>query len=208
MLHVGLTGNIATGKSYASLKFDQLGAHVIDADRIVHELITCGTKTHKKIVQEFGDEILCSDGSIDRKVLGNIVFGDSEKRCLLNGLTHPEVGAEILRKIFQLEQISARGIVIVEAALMVESGSCDKYHRLIVVSCDSALQISRLIDRDNLSIEEAKARIDSQMPIEEKLKLADYSIDTSGTLRQTQDQVEAIYRELLILETRARESVR
>lgn len=147
------------------------------------------------------------DGSIDRKVLGAIVFGDSGKRRLLNSLTHPKIGTEIIRNIFELEQISAGGIVIVEAALMVESGSCDTYHRLIVVTCDSALQVSRLIDRDELTIKEAKARIDSQMPMEEKLKLADYSIDTSGTLQKTQDQVEAIYRDLLIQEIRTREPV-
>ena len=198
MLHVGLTGNIASGKSYASLKFAELGACTIDADRIVHELLSCGSKTHRKIVEAFGEAILRKDGSLDRKALGNIVFFDEEKRNLLNSLTHPEIGAEILRRIYELEKICPKGIVIVEAALMVETDSHGMYHRLIVVTCDAALQISRLIERDNLTYDEAKARIDSQMPIGEKLKLADYCIDTSGDLKQTDKQVEYIYRDLLM----------
>jgi dephospho-CoA kinase len=204
MLRVGLTGNIATGKSYASMKFFELGAHVIDADRIVHELLVCDTKIFKKIVESFGEQILARDGSIDRKALGKIVFFDPEKRLLLNSLTHPEIGTEILRRISELEQISETGIVIVEAALMVESGSYEKYHRLVVVTCDPALQISRLVNRDALTQEEATARIRSQMPMEEKLKLADYRIDTSGTLKQTYEQVDAIYRDLLSQEIRLR----
>jgi dephospho-CoA kinase len=205
MLHVGLTGNIATGKSYASMRFAELGAHVIDADRIAHELLVCNSKIFKKIVGSFGEEILSQDGSIDRKALGKIVFFDPEKRLLLNSLTHSEIGAEILRRILELEQISEKGIVIVEAALMVESGSYEKYHRLIVVTCDPVLQISRLVGRDALTQEEAKARIRSQMPMEEKLKLADYRIDTSGTIKQTHQRVDAIYRDLLSQEIHLRE---
>ena len=200
MLHVGLTGNIASGKSYASMKFAELGAHVIDADRIVHELLADGTKTHRKVIEAFGDDILRGDGSVDRKLLGRIIFCDPEKRLLLNRLTHPAIGKEIRRRITAIEKTSAGGIIIVEAALMVETGSYHNYHRLIVVSCDPASQVSRLMDRDNLTSEEAKDRISSQMPIEEKLKLADYTIDTSGTLRQTHMQVESIYRDLLIQE--------
>jgi dephospho-CoA kinase len=115
------------------------------------------------------------------------------------------VGTEILRQIFELEQVSSQGIVIVDAALIVETGGHKMYDRLVVVTCDFLLQIARLMSRDQLSETEAKARMSSQMPIEEKLKLADYTIDTSGTLKQTRDQVEAIYRDLLIQEMRLRE---
>jgi len=205
MLHVGLTGNIATGKSYASMKFAELGAHIIDADRIAHELLLGRTETKEKVIEAFGDRILSSDGLIDRKALGTIVFRDQEKRLLLNSLVHPAVGEEILRRIIELEKMSSGGIVIVEAALIVETGSDDNYHRLIVVYCDPALQVSRLMERDNLAYEEAKARINSQMPIEEKLKFADYTIDTSGTLRQTHKQVESVYRDLLFEESPLRE---
>lgn len=123
----------------------------------------------------------------------------------LNQLTHHDVGAEILRRIFELEQASSRGIVIVDAALIVETGGYKMYDRLIVVTCDPSLQIVRLMSRDQLSETEAKARMSSQMPIEEKLKLADYTIDTSRTLKHTRDQVEAIYRDLLFQEIRLQE---
>ena len=201
MLRVGLTGNIATGKSYASAKFAELGAHIIDADRIVHELLVRGTKTYTNIVEAFGKGILNGDGSISRSELGKVVFSDTGKRFLLNSLTHPEVGAEISRRLSQLDGAFPEGIAVVEAALMIEAGSHKMYHRLIVVYCEPALQVSRLIDRDHLTFEDAKARIDSQMPMSEKLKLADYSIDTSGTMEQTDDQVESIYGDLLVQKT-------
>jgi dephospho-CoA kinase len=205
MLHVGLTGNIASGKSQAALMFAELGAHVIDADRIVHQLLSRGTGTYQKIVKVFGSQILGPNLQIDRKKLGQIVFFDEEKRIRLNQLTHQDVGAEILRQIFELEQASSSGIIIVDAALMVETGSYKMYNRLIVVTCDRSLQLARLMNRDRLSEEEASARMVSQLPIEEKIKLADYTIDTSGTLKQMHDQVEAIYRDLLIQELRLRD---
>jgi dephospho-CoA kinase len=205
MLHVGLTGNIASGKSQAASLFAELGAHIIDADLIVRELLSRGTATYARILNVFGEQVLSLDGEIDRKRLARIIFFDPEKRRLLNELTHLDVGAEILRRIFALERSLSRGIVIVEAALIIESGSSEMFHRLVVVICDPGLQISRLRNRDRLSEEEARARIESQMPIKEKIKLADYTIDTSGTLKQTHDQVEAIYRDLLIQELRMRE---
>lgn len=211
MLHVGLTGNIACGKSYAAGVFAELGAHIIDADLVAHELLSSGTKTYDRILSAFGEGILDQNREIDRKRLAGIVFFDSEKRQLLNKLMHPEVGAGILRRIFDLEQTSpeqtsSRGIIIVDAALMVETGNYGMYQYLIVVACDPALQISRLMSRDGLTEKEARARIESQMPIDEKRKLADYVIETSGTLRQTRDQAEAIYRDLLALERSMRES--
>ncbi len=197
MLHVGLTGNIASGKSHTAQLFAELGAYIIDADVVVHELLASNAKTYEKIVGAFGEEILRPDRSINRRKLGQIVFSDTDKRALLNNLTHPDVAAEILRRIFELEQLYRTGIVIVDAALIVETGGNKMYDRLIVVTCDPLLQKSRLITRDHLTTEEASARMDSQMAIREKLKLADYTIDTSGTLKQTQEQVEVIYRDLL-----------
>jgi dephospho-CoA kinase len=205
MLHVGLTGNIASGKSHAAQLFAELGAHIIDVDVVVHELLASNTKTHEKIVNAFGEQILRPDRSIDRRELGKIVFSDTNKRSLLNNLTHPDVAAEILRRIFALEQVYRTGIVIVDAALIIETGGHKMYDRLIVVTCDPLLQISRLTTRDHLTAEEARARMESQMAIEEKLKLADFTIDTSGTLKQTQEQVEAIYRDLLAQELRKKQ---
>jgi dephospho-CoA kinase len=205
MLHVGLTGNIASGKSHTALLFAELGAHIIDADAVVHELLASRTKTCQKIVDAFGSDILRSDGSIDRRKLGQIVFSDVEKRELLNSIVHPDVNSEILRRIFDLEQLSPSGIAIVDAALIIETGGYKMYDKLVVVTCDPMLQISRLTTRDHLTIEEAKARMNSQLPVEEKLKYADYTIDTSGTLKQTQEQVETIYRDLLIQELRKKQ---
>jgi dephospho-CoA kinase len=200
MLHVGLTGNIASGKSHTASLFAELGAHIIDADRVVHELLSCGTKTYGKIVEAFGAQILDQNMQIDRRRLAQIIFFDEKQRLQLNRLTHPEIHEEILRRIFDLEQQSSCGIIIVDAALMVETGGYKMYHRLVVVTCEPVLQLSRLMSRDALTEKEAKARIASQMPIEEKIKLADYTIDNSGTLIQTHDQVEAVYRDLLLQE--------
>jgi dephospho-CoA kinase len=196
MMHVGLTGNIATGKSYASAHFKELGAQVIDADRVVHDLLECGTPTYGRIVECFGEGILREDKSIERALLAKIVFFDEAKRRLLNGITHPAVRQELHRRIDSMDQAGREGILIVDAALMVETGGYREYERLIVVACDRSLQLARLMKRDGLTEDEALARMASQMPIEEKIKLANYVIDTSGTLNQTDDQVEAIYREL------------
>jgi dephospho-CoA kinase len=202
MLHVGLTGNIASGKSSAAQFFAELGAHVIDADRIVHSLLQSGTRTYRAIVEAFGDGILGPTGEIDRRALGRLVFSDADQREALNALTHPAVEADIVRRIQELERPSPRGIVIVDAALMIETGGYKMYHCLIVVACDPSLQMFRLISRDGLMESEARARMASQMPIEEKLKLADYTIDASGTLKQTRAQVEIIYKDLLLRELR------
>jgi len=205
MLHVGLTGNIASGKSQAAVMFAELGAHIIDADTVGHSLLKSGNEIGKKIIGAFGTEILGPDGEIDRRKLGNAVFINEGKRRLLNSLIHPAIHSEILRSIFELEQSSSGGIIVVDAALMVETGHYRMYDRLIVVTCDPALQIARLMNRDGLNEQEARARIMSQMPIEEKLRVAHYTIDSSGTLKQTREQVEAIYRDLLIHEMRVKE---
>jgi len=201
MLHVGLTGNIASGKSQAALVFAELGAHIIDADRIVHGLLSGDTATAKSIAERFGGAVLNPDGSINRKQLAAIVFSEPEKRLLLNSLVHPEVRREVFRRIAELEEKSpGGGIIIVDAALTIESGSYRFYDRLIVVTCDPALQLARIVSRDGLSIEDAKARMAAQMPVEEKVKVADYTIDTSGTFMETRAQIEVIYQDLARVE--------
>src|SRR5262245_49540684 len=133
MLHVGLTGNIASGKSHATSVFSELGANIIDADVVVHELLIPGTATYRKVVDAFGPEIVNEDGTIDRRRLGGIVFHDTEKRLLLNSLVHPDVREEVLRRVAEIDEGGRNGILIVDAALMVESGSYKMYDKLIVV---------------------------------------------------------------------------
>ncbi len=197
MLQVGLTGNIASGKSHASSVFAELGAQIIDADLIAHELFTPGTATYSKVVQAFGNHILAADGAINRKILAEIIFHQRERRLLLNSLVHPDVGAEVMRRTFELAKQGFNGIVMVDAALLVESGFYKTQDYLIVVTCDPALQLLRVMNRCGLNAEEARLRIDAQMPATEKIKLADYTIDTSGTYANTREQIERIYRDLL-----------
>src|SRR5262245_22497417 len=143
MLRVGLTGNIASGKSHATQVFSELGAHIIDADVIAHQLLAPGTPTYQRVVQAFGSQIVNPDGTIHRRKLGEIGFQDEARRQELNGLMHPEVRAEVRRRIEELEQSDPNGVVIVDAALMVESGFYRTFDRLIVVHCPPSMQLSR-----------------------------------------------------------------
>ncbi len=204
MLHVGLTGSIGSGKSTVAQIFAEQGAHIIDADLVAHNLMEPGTEVYQQVVQAFGSENLRTDGAIDRKKLGAIVFALPEKRKLLNSIVHPAVRTHVLGEIVELERSFSAGILIVDAALMVESGFYKMFDKIVVVACDERLQLVRIIGRDKLSPEEARARIASQMPVAEKLKVAHYTIDTSGTLRQTREQAEAVYTDLLIQEHRLR----
>ena len=205
MLRVGLTGNIASGKSHATQVFAELGAHIIDADVIAHQLLTPGTSTYQRVVQAFGPQMLNPDATINRRKLGEIVFQDETRRQELNGLVHPELRAQILRRIEELEQSDPNGVVIIDAALMVESGFYRTFDRVIVVHCPPSLQLTRIVSRDGLTVAQAQARMAAQMPAEEKVKYADYTIETSGTYRQTREQIETIYRSLLLLNPKAKD---
>jgi len=200
MLRVGLTGNIASGKTNARRVFAELGVHTVDADEIAHDLLMPGNDVYAKVVEAFGSGILDPDGMICRKRLGDIIFSDSEKRALLNSLVHPAVRVEVWRRIEELEVLHATGIVMVDAALLVETGSYKNYDRLVVVYCEPALQLDRLMRRGGLTLEEAVARISAQMPVAEKLKVAHFCVDTSGTLSSTRQQIEEVHRALVLLE--------
>ena len=195
MLRIGLTGNIAVGKSFAAARFAELGAVVIDADRVSRELMEPGEQVYYRVAETFGPEILRADGTIDRRRLGSIVFTSEEKRRLLESIVHPAIHDAIARKTAEKEKIS--NIVIVDAALMIETGGYKEYDRLIVVACPPVTQLARLMTRDGLTESEAKMRIAAQMPTEEKIRYADYVIDTSGSFESTLEQVDAIYQQLL-----------
>jgi dephospho-CoA kinase len=196
MLKVGLTGSIAVGKSHVLSIFRELGCHTIDADQIAREVVTPDSEGLKLVVENFGNEVLKADASLDRQKLGALVFADEVKRRQLNSILHPLIIAAQDEKIRQIEQSDPKGIVIIDAALMIESGGYRRMDKLIVVYCEPEIQLRRLMQRDGLSRETAEARIAAQMPQDEKKTFADLLIDTSGDPGQTRVQVEEVYREL------------
>jgi dephospho-CoA kinase len=196
-LLVGLTGGIATGKSTVSAMFAHLGARIIDADLLAREVVAPGQRAHAEIVQAFGPEVLQDDGYLDRKRLGAIIFADADKRKRLEQITHPAIRARQQRILSVYEEEAFEGVVIWDAALLLESGSATGMDRVVVVFADPATELSRLMARDGLGEEEARRRIASQMPVAEKAKLAEYVIDNSGSRAETEHQVREVYRALL-----------
>lgn len=197
MLRVGLTGSIAVGKSFVGSVLVELGCRLLDADQTARDVVSPESEGLKAIVTEFGAEVLKPDGSLDRKRLGALVFSNPEKRQRLNAILHPRIierQDEILRS-WEIE--NPQGIAIVDAALMIESGGYKRFDKLIVVHCRPEVQLERLMLRDHLSPNEARKRIDSQMPQDEKQKFADYLIDTSDGFQLTRERTEHIYNQLV-----------
>jgi len=195
MLKVGLTGSIAVGKSFVCECFRELGCHILDADQTARVVVAPGTEGLRRVVQEFGAEILNAEGKLDRKHLASIVFADDGRRKLLNSIVHPlviEVQDDWIR---QHEKSDPDGVAIVDAALMIESGGYKRFDRIVVVWCEPAIQLKRLMLRDNLTLPEARTRIDTQLPQDEKKRFADHLIDTSNGLEETRHRVNAVFRE-------------
>src|SRR5262245_56904464 len=197
MLRVGLTGSIGVGKSFVASVFEELGARVLDADQTAREVVMPGTPGLKAVTDAFGEEILNTDGTLNRKQLGALVFADEGKRQQLNALLHPFIIARHDEILNEWEAKDPRGIGIVDAALMIESGGYRRFDKLIVVHCRPEVQLERLMLRDKLSRDEAQRRIDSQMPQEEKQKFADYLIDTSDGFELTREQTAKVFTILL-----------
>lgn len=197
ILRAGLTGGIASGKSTVAAFLAEMGAFVIDADRIAHEIIGRGGSAHHEVVARFGPGILAPDGDVDRAKLGRRVFADPAERESLNAIVHPRVLVEVERRVERYAGSGHSPIAIVDAALLVESGAYRRFDRLVVVRCGRDTQIARLRARSGLSAEEAVARIDAQSSLEEKLAVADYIIDTDATLRETRRGAEQVYARLL-----------
>ena len=196
MLLVGLTGGIASGKSLVARALQDLGARLIDADRIVHELLEPGQQAWQEVRNHFGDGILLPDGCIDRRKLGEIVFNDEEKRTWLNGCLHPRVFDAFLAQVRHLASRPQDTIVVLDAALLIETGYHRKMDRVIVVYAGPEQQLKRLMERDNFTEAQALARIRSQMPLAEKRGYADYIIDNTGTRERAGLQVRDVYAKL------------
>ncbi len=197
---VGLTGNMASGKSTVATILKELGAYIIDADAIGHQIIGKGQPAWHDIVEEFGKEVLLADGSVNRKRLGEIVFSDREKLKRLNAITHPRIREEIERRIELIKKSSPRAIIVVDAALLIEVGSHRKVDVVVVVTARKEQLIKRAMEKFSLTEGEAEKRLGAQMPQEEKLKYADFVIDNSGSLEKTAEAVRGLYEELKRME--------
>ncbi|HWP44710.1 MAG TPA: dephospho-CoA kinase [Blastocatellia bacterium] len=196
MLKVGLTGSIAVGKSFVVSVFADLGCVTFDADKIAHQVMEPGREAYEEIVREFGRGVLAEDETIDRKKLGAIVFADAARRKRLNEIVHPRVIEEQNRLLAEVRARDPDALVIVDAALMIESGGYKRFDKLIVVFCDREKQIERLMRRNQLTREDAERRLAAQMSSDEKRRYADYEIDTSGTFDETRQQVIEVFGEL------------
>ncbi|MDQ3803292.1 MAG: dephospho-CoA kinase [Acidobacteriota bacterium] len=199
MLRVGLTGSIAVGKSHVAELLKGLGCRVVDADEVARRVVEPGTEGLRAVVEEFGEGVLRGDGTLDRARLGALVFADEGKRLRLNAILHPLIMAEQDELLRRWEREDPRGVGVVDAALMIESGGYKRFDKLVVVHCRPEAQLERLMRRNQLSREEAERRVASQMPQEEKLRYADFAIDTTGDFADTRRQTEAVYRELKAL---------
>ncbi len=193
LLTAGMTGGIACGRSTLGRIFSRLGAFVIDMDRVAHQLMAPGGAAVPGVLDAFGPAARAATGGVDRKALGAIVFSDAAARARLESILHPMIIAESERRIEEFAASQARGIVMVDAALLVETGGWRRYQRLIVVHCDPGLQLRRLMARDHLDEEQAARRIAAQAPLADKIRLADYVIDTSGTLAESEARAHEVY---------------
>jgi dephospho-CoA kinase len=191
---IGLTGNIATGKSEVTKTLRELGAVIIDADLVAREIVQPGQPALAKIARAFGDDILQADGSLNRSALGAIVFNNAARLRELEAITHPAVRERILRA---LAALSLDSVAVLEAIRLIEGGYADKCQSVWVTHCPEAEQIARLVHSRGLSEQAALARARAQNPQSEKLARADVVIDTNGPKQHTHDQVIAAWQKLM-----------
>jgi dephospho-CoA kinase len=199
MLKVALTGGIATGKTYVREKFDSLGVPTIDADVLARDAVRPSSPTLQLVVDRFGRDILLPDGTLDRAKLGSIVFADEQARKDLEGIIHPAVYIAITAWLVRLLTKGAPPIAVADVPLLYETGHAHEFDRVVVSSCSVDKQISRVMERDGLSEEEVRQRIAAQLPITEKVRRADYVIDTNGSFENTERQVVDVLRQLRLI---------
>jgi len=196
-MRVGITGGIATGKSTVSKMMQKCGFPLIDADKIAREIVLPDNIGWQRIVAHFGTSILNHDQTINRNKLGDLIFADEKKREILNQITHPIIEEEMLKKAKEYEKTDQSKIIIFDIPLLFEARMEHLVDKIIVVYLSEELQIARLRERNSYSFEEASKRVQSQLPIEQKLMLADFVIDNSGSIQATAQQVHEICNKLL-----------
>ena len=199
-LLVGLTGTMGSGKSTTASMLKHMGAFIIDADAICRDLVLPGRPAWKEISQSFGKEVFQVDEqTLDRGKLARIVFNDKDKKKQLETILHPKVIAEEMKMAEQIFKERPEAIVVVEAALLIESGNDQKMDKVIVVTCDEKQSIQRAMKRSSLTREEAISRIQNQMPQNEKIKHADYVLRNNGNEDELEQKVQALYSEFKTL---------
>lgn len=199
MLIVGLTGGYASGKSTVAKMFVELGGVLIDADRLAREVVKPDKQAWLEIVAHFGKGILLKNREIDRKALGEIVFGSDAERERLNAIVHPRVLEEELKAIEEIRKREPDAIVILSVPLLIESGHYRQCDKIVVVTVDRDTQIKRLMERDWFSREKSLRRISAQMPLSEKVTYADFVIDNSGSIQETELKVKEVFSRLRML---------
>jgi dephospho-CoA kinase len=198
MLKVGLTGGLACGKSFVGEALAGYGCLLIQADELGHEMLAPGGEAYEPVVKEFGRDILSANGSgaIDRRQLAARVFGSPERLARLNALVHPLVFRREEDLIARFAERDPHGIAVVEAAILIETGSYERFDRLILVTCAEEQQVERAMRREGASEPDVRARLSRQMPLDAKRKFADFVIDTSGSKEDTLRQTRAVYESL------------
>ncbi|MAE06282.1 MAG: dephospho-CoA kinase [Nitrospinae bacterium] len=194
LLRVGLTGGIASGKSSLAKLLSERGIPVIDSDTIARVLVAPGSEVLPEIARALGAEVVAPDGGLDRKRVGQIVFADDAKRKALEKILHPRIMAEQDRWLNRIEEAGESPVAVVEAALMIESGGSKRFDLVVVVNCGEAQQIERFMERAGVDEAAARARIEAQMPLSEKVKLADRVVDNSGSLPDLAAEAESLVR--------------
>jgi dephospho-CoA kinase len=196
MLKVGLTGGLACGKSFVGQALADMGCLVIQADELGHQVLAPGGEAYDAVIREFGREIVTSENTIDRKALASRVFSDPEKLARLNAIVHPAVFRREDELIAEHSAREPEGIAVVEAAILIETGSHRRYDKLILVTCAEEQQVERAMRREGAMESDVRARLSRQMPLAGKRKFADFVIDTSGEKQDTLRQTRAVYQAL------------
>ena len=201
MLRVGLTGGIACGKSFVGEALAAYGCLLIHADELGHAVLARGGEAYRAVVEEFGNSVVTGEGAIDRRALAACVFGDPARLAKLNAIVHPPVLAREEALIAEFAAVDPKGIAVVEAAILIETGSYIRFDKLILVTCTGDQQLERALRREGALESDIRARISRQMPLDEKRKYADFVIDTSGDKEDTLRQTRAVYDALRRIES-------
>jgi dephospho-CoA kinase len=195
MRRVALTGGIATGKSHVQAQLAKLGAPTIDADKLARDVVAPGTPGLKAVVDRFGEDVLDQMGGLDRRKLGSIVFSDPVARRDLEEIIHPAVRGAIDEWYASLGEVPA-GFAVADIPLLYETARQREFDAVIVTACDTNTQLTRIMARDGISEAEARARIAAQLPMSEKIRRADYVINTDGSFDETSVQVRDVFKRL------------